>query len=239
MCGKFTMMATWAEVHSFSQPLIARPSNAPEVAATPMRWAPVMHLNEAGERTMTHMRWGFSAERNGRLYPEHIHARDDKVLTSRLWRPNFEERRGVLIVNSFNEGEEVPTFRPDRITPTGRTKTVQWTIRPKDGSRLAIAVIFRIRTTEDVTVPEFVMCTTTANKGIARFVVADPDQRMPAVLKEEDMPVWLGEVPATPEEIRAVLQTYEDDGAWDMQPESARRGPAPRMSTGPDQGDLF
>jgi len=172
-------------------------------------------------------------------YPEHIHARDDKLLTSRLWRPHFETRRGILIVNSFNEGEEVPTYRPDRVTPTGRTKTVQWSIRPGDGSRLAIAVIFHHRATPEISIPEFVMCTTKANRGIARFVVADPDQRMPAVLKEEDLPVWLGEVPATPEEVHAVLQTYEDDGAWDMQPESTGRGPSTRPATGPEQGNLF
>lgn len=239
MCGKFTFMATWAEVHDFSQPLAARKSNAPEQAATPMRVAPVMHLDESRERTMTEMRWGFSKERNGREFPEHIHARDDKLLSSRLWRPHFEARRGILVVNSFNEGEEVPTYKPDRVTPTGNTKTIQWTIRPRDGSRLAIAVIWREKETPAGPQPEFVMCTTMANKGISKFVTGDPDQRMPAVLHEEDIPVWLGEVPASPEEIRDVLRPYEDDGAWDMHPAGPKgrspKGGAPK----PDQRDLF
>ena len=236
MCGKFSYMAIWAEVHSFSQPLAARPSNAPEETATPMRRAPVMHLGDSG-RTMTEMRWGFTKERHGRFYPDHIHARDDKLLSSRLWRPHFEEQRGILIVNSFNEGEEVPTYKPDRVTPTGNTKTVQWMIRPKDGSRLVIAVIYRDVPSPTSTAMEFVMCTTLANKGISEFVIGDPDQRMPAVLNESDIPVWLGEAPASLEEVRACLRPYEDDGAWDMRPKGQGNSPAKRMAS--RQGDLF
>ena len=37
MCGKFTYMATWAQVADFSAPLASRPSNAPEETAMPMR----------------------------------------------------------------------------------------------------------------------------------------------------------------------------------------------------------
>lgn len=220
MCGKFTYMATWAEVVAFSEPLIARPSNAPEETATPMRPAPVMHLDENGDRTATEMRWSFTRQRNGRDIPDHIHARDDKLLSSKLWRPHVEARRGVLIVTSFNEGEQVPTYKPDRVTPTGNTKTVQWTVRPKDGSRLAIAVIYRQHETADGPVLEFVMCTTPANEGVSRFVVADPDKRMPAVLHEEDIPTWLGETSAPIEDIVARLRTYEDHDAWDMRPAS-------------------
>ena len=235
MCGKFSYMATWAEVVSFSEPLTARSSNAPEEVAMPMRFAPVMHLDEAGQRTVTPMRWGFTKQRQGRAWPDHIHARDDKLLTSRLWKPHFEARRGVLVVSSFNEGEEVPTFRPDRVTPTGNTRTVQWTIRPKDGSRLAIAVIYRMVQAPEGEIAEFVMCTTTANRGISRFVTGDPDQRMPAVLKEENLAVWLGQTGASPEELRACLSPYEDEGAWSMAPEDRRKSPIAKSA----QGDLF
>ena len=110
-------------------------------------------------------------------------------------------------------------------------------IRPKDGSRLAIAVIYREVPSPDGTVMEFVMCTTLANKGISEFVIGDPDQRMPAVLNESDIPVWLGEAPASLEEVRACLRPYEDDGAWDMRPEGQRAAPAKRRAS--RQGDLF
>ena len=218
MCGKFTFMATWAQVVAFSQPLTAKPTNAPEESATPMRSAPVMHLDGNGERTQTPMRWGFTKlnKAKGYAYPDLIHARDDKVLTSHVWRPHFEKRRGVLIVTSFNEGEEVATYKPDRVTPTGNTRTVQWNIRPKDGSMLAIAVLYREHAVLTGPVLEFVQVTTSANKGIAKFVIPDPDKRMPAVLPASALPMWLGEIPASSEAVRDLLKTYEDGGVWDM-----------------------
>lgn len=233
-------MATWAEVVDFSQLLIAKPSNAPEETATPMRWAPVLHLDANGKRVMTSMRWAFSKvdKARGFEYPEHMHARDDKLLESKLWRPHFEARRGLLIVTSFNEGQDVPTFKSDRVTPTGNTKTIQWTIRPKDGSRLAIAVIYRESQTPKGPVLEFVQVTTPANEGIAKFVVPDPDQRMPAVMAEADIPVWLGEVPATLEEVHKTLKTYEDGGAWDMRPEKTAKQVSPKPKSRPTD-DLF
>lgn len=239
MCGKFTYMATWAEVVDFSRPLASRPSNAPEETAMPMRRALVLHLGADGARTQTAMAWGFTKERYGRPYPDHIHARDDKLLASRLWRPHFEARRGILIVSSFNEGEEVATYKADRVTPTGNTKTLQWAIRPKNGARLAIAVIYRILETPEGAAPEFVMCTTPANKGISRFVTGDPDKRMPAVLQEADIPVWLGETEASLEQVQACLRTFEDDGAWDMRPEGNRKAPSGKKPPQAEQGDLF
>ena len=236
MCGKFSYLATWAEVQDFSRPLVLRPSNAPEQLATPMREAPVLVLGDDRQRSARQMRWGFTTLRNERPFPEHIHAREDKLLSSRLWRPHFETRRGALIVNSFNEGEEVPTFKPDRVTPTGNTKTIQWTVRAKDGSRLAIAVIYREMGSGT---PEFVMCTTMANKGVGSFVTGDPDKRMPAVLHEEDLPTWLGETDASLNDICDVLKPYEDEGAWEMTPQSSRNPAKHLRPEPPEQGQLF
>ena len=61
MCGKFTQMASWGEVHAFSQPLTA--NSAEEiVVSTPMRFASIMRLNVQGEREMVSMRWGFAGK---------------------------------------------------------------------------------------------------------------------------------------------------------------------------------
>jgi putative SOS response-associated peptidase YedK len=246
MCGKFTFMATWAEVVDFSQPLIAKPSNAPEQAATPMRWAPVLHLDKAGKRTMTSMRWAFSEFNEVRGYdqPAYIHARDDKVLTSKVWRPHFEDRRGLLIVTSFYEAELVPTYKPDRVTPTGNFKDRPWVIKTRDGSKLAIAVIFRETETPSGRILEFVQVTAKANKGMSEFVAPDPDRehsdkRMPAIIPEADIPKWLGEAPATPEEVRDLLRTYEDDGAWDMRPEEPKRAPPKPKAPKKSEPELF
>jgi putative SOS response-associated peptidase YedK len=39
---------------------------------------------------------------------------------------------------------------------------------------------------------------------------------MPAVLRREDWPAWLGETEASVADLKVLLQTYEDDGAWNL-----------------------
>ncbi len=61
MCRKFTQLATWAEVHAFSQPLMVR-SGEEVVVSTPMRFAKILRLNAAGKRELVAMRWGFAGQ---------------------------------------------------------------------------------------------------------------------------------------------------------------------------------
>ncbi len=49
MCGKFTQIASWYEVHAFSQPLTVSGTEA-VIVSTPMRFANIMRLNSSAER---------------------------------------------------------------------------------------------------------------------------------------------------------------------------------------------
>jgi hypothetical protein len=42
MCGKFTQMASWQEVHAFSQPLTMTSQPSEAIVSTPMRSARIM-----------------------------------------------------------------------------------------------------------------------------------------------------------------------------------------------------
>lgn len=48
MCGPFTRMATWREVHAFSQPMALNQADDRIETATPMRFAHIMRLNAHG-----------------------------------------------------------------------------------------------------------------------------------------------------------------------------------------------
>lgn len=70
MCGKFTQMASWSEVHEFSDLMKAR-VNDEERVFTPMRAVPVVHLDGDGNRIITPMSWGFTDRRpEGRRTPK-------------------------------------------------------------------------------------------------------------------------------------------------------------------------
>lgn len=131
MCGKFTQMASWKDVVAFSQPLVATREADPVTISTPMRTAQIMRLDESGRRQLVPMRWGFSKHGAAVFKPDHMHARGETVDSRPRFSEAFDERRGILMVETFNEGEKLTN---------GKTK--QWVIRPKDRKPIAIAVIW-------------------------------------------------------------------------------------------------
>jgi putative SOS response-associated peptidase YedK len=114
--------------------------------------------------------------------------------------------------------------------PNGKTK--QWTITPNDGQPIAIAVICEQWQNGPETLDTFVQVTTPANRLIA--AVTD---RMPAILKLKDWPLWLGEVDAPLGNIKELLQTFEDGGAWKMEPQPTK--PRPSKAKPKAQPGLF
>lgn len=106
MCGKFTQMASWRDVHAFSQPLAETDS---EVISTPMRFANIIRLSEAGEREVVSMRWSFAGKSDKNpARPKHMHARSETIDQLPTFANAFVHGRGILVVRTFNEGEELP-----------------------------------------------------------------------------------------------------------------------------------
>jgi putative SOS response-associated peptidase YedK len=219
MCGKFTQMATWQEVVAFSQPLTAIPEGGAVTVSTPMRTARVIRLGEDGRREMVAMRWGFSKPENPVFKPDHMHARAETIDTRPTFAESFAERRGLVLVETFNEGQQLSSG-----------KTQQWVIRPKDRKPIAIAVIWEEWAGDTGSEPTFVMVTVPPNELIGRIT-----DRMPAILRQEDWAVWLGETEASPAEAKALLRTFDDKGAWEM----AQQVPASKAKKASSQGNLF
>ena len=215
-------MRSWREVHAFSQPLVmAERDDAIEIA-TPMRFASMLQLEPQGDREIVSMRWGFASKVDAApTRPKHIHVRCETIDTRPTFRQAFANRRGILMVHTFNEGEELP-----------RDKTKQWVISPGDGQPIAIAVICETWCHGEETLETFVQVTTPANALISRIT-----DRMPAILPRQAWPIWLGETDASLDQIKAVLTTFEDRGTWTMTEQSpgARSRPPKRHS----QPDLF
>lgn len=221
MCGKFTQMSSWREVHAFSQPLTV-PANAELVVSTPMRPANILRLKANGEREIVPMRWGFSGVNDKTpSKPRHIHARGETVDTLRTFAQAFQEARGILVVATFNEGEEI------------NGKTRQWVISPNDRLPIAIAVICEQWTNGTDTLETFVMVTTPPNALIARIT-----DRMPAILPPKTWATWLGETDALLDGVKVLLRTYEDSGNWTMEPQELSRALRPRKPPSA-QGTLF
>lgn len=223
MCGKFTQGRSWKDVHAFSQPLTVDAASEQLDTSTPMRGAKIIVSNEDGKRELVTMRWGFPGAKATRPNepPKHIHARGETVDTLPTFAECFADRRGILPVYTFNEGEELPS---------GKTK--QWTITPKDGQVIGIAVIWREFEFSDGTLTAFVQGTTEANRLISAIT-----DRMPAIIKLDDWSVWLGENGASEKDAKALLVPFDDAGNWTMEPQDKPRKDAPPKK--PKGADLF
>jgi putative SOS response-associated peptidase YedK len=235
MCGKFTALASWSEVHAFSQPLTEQgrrgggdgPGEGSNDEVITFRVGgplPVIVWDaEARKRRVVRMRWGFPAPKDWRR-PQPIHARAETIDGKEPFRTPFRAgQRGIVVFRTFNEGEEV-------VKPSGKTETRQWTIDPQDGQPRGFAFVWRQFETSNLPAPMLacVMATAPANELIRRTVKSmETDPRMPAILEDEAWATWLGEDVATPEATKALLKTMEGVN-WQAAPEP--KNPRPRKS---------
>jgi Uncharacterized conserved protein len=205
MCGKFTSLATWREVHDFSQPLSVGDGKDEVITFRPMTALPVIIFDrEAGCRRVVPMRWGFPHRVDWRR-PDPIHARSETIDQKPTFREAFlSGQRGIVVMRTFNEGRELENG-----------KTEQWTIDPGDGVPRGFAFLWRRFELKDVPAPLLacVMVTVPPSKLVAQIT-----DRMPAILEDADWSTWLGETDAPPDRAKAVLKTMEGVN-WTMSPE--------------------
>jgi putative SOS response-associated peptidase YedK len=215
MCGKVTQATIWKEAVDYSDMIFGV---GEDETVTPMRFASIVALDRNGLRKSVRMRWGLvpPSEPDANMGSRHIHARAETIDTKPTFREAFAKRRGILPVTSFNEGEE--------ISPT---KTRQYVITPD--ATLGIAVIWEFWKGANGALLTFAMVTTPANTQIS--AIAD---RMPAVLDQGDWAKWLGEEPATIDELKSLLKPVQGD--WDMQ---AAGKPPPPLKPEKAQASLF
>jgi putative SOS response-associated peptidase YedK len=220
MCGKFTAMASWAEVVRAARLIPSTPvpdANDHIVTYRPYSQLPVIIWNsETKRREVIRMRWGLPDAKNWETL-KHIHARGETIDTKRAFAPLFlGGRRGIVLMNDFNE------------TPPDNND--QWTINPGDGMPRGFAFLCQgyeiVDGREKKALRACCMVTVPANRLLRESIhQTDPDPRMPAILMDQDWEIWLGEKEAPIEDVKAVLHTMEGAG-WTIAPEPKKEKPS-------------
>src|SRR5579863_4906746 len=163
MCGKFTAMASWAEVVAFSQPLTAERFKKEDVEDRELSYRVMSNLpmivfdKRDGRRRALPMRWGYPDPRDWHR-PRPIHARSETIDTTRAFADSFAlGNRGIVLMRSFNEAPDV------------EGPAVQHRITPEEGHVLAAAFLWRRFDTPGLPQPMLacVMVTVPANALIA------------------------------------------------------------------------
>lgn len=75
----------------------------PQPAIFPGWNGSVIRTAEDGERELVTMSWGFVLLQPGKAPRRVTNVRDDKILSSRFWRPSFEARRCLVPASSYCE----------------------------------------------------------------------------------------------------------------------------------------
>ena len=81
------------------------PTIDPQPAVFPAYNAPVIRKAADGGRELSMMNWGFVLLQNGKAPRRVTNVRDDKILTSKFWKPSFEARRCLVPASSYCEPE--------------------------------------------------------------------------------------------------------------------------------------
>lgn len=220
MCGKFTQMMSWGAYVSLAELTAAAPANDRCDAVSPMREAFVVRLDREGAREAARLRWGLVPwwAKDPGIGTRFIHARAETIATAKAYCEPFQHRRGLVIVSEF--------FESRHVTPAKREPHRIW---PEDGKPIALACIWeRWKQPHDAPLETFAIVTVPANA-----LIAPVHDRMPAVIAESDWPKWLGEVPASLEDLKALLRPREHP--MHIAPVTRRTPPPPR----PIQADLF
>tara|TARA_A100001037_G_scaffold162396_1_gene146165 strand:+ start:483 stop:1229 length:747 start_codon:yes stop_codon:yes gene_type:complete len=152
---------------------------------------------EDGRPVARPMRWGLipSWEKPEKLPRNTFNARDDRLASSGMWRGPFSRSRGVVPATGFFEwkktdGSKQPMF-----------------ISSKDGEILRFAAVYDswINQNGD-TVESCAIVTTGAN-----YFMSSIHDRMPAILDEETVELWLDPATTSSDSLQSILMPASDD----------------------------
>jgi putative SOS response-associated peptidase YedK len=161
------------------------------------------------QRSLDVMRWGLIPywAKDIKIGFSTINARAEEIDTKPAFREAFRQRRCLVPLDNFYEWKK---------TTAGKQP---YAIALKGGGLMAMAGLWETwRSKDGERIRSFTIATTTPNE-----LCAELHNRMPVVLRSDGWPLWLGEEPADPAQLKTLLVPYpsEDMTAW---PVSTRVG---------------
>jgi putative SOS response-associated peptidase YedK len=197
MCGRVRLSSDVSEIKLvFSiPPQRPTPNIAPSWNVAPTDPLPVVRYGaKAGERSLDVMRWGLVPfwAKDLKVGFSNINAKAEGIEGKPAFREAFQRRRCRVPVDGFYEWKK---------TATGKHP---YAIALADHRLMALAGLWENwRSRAGEWVRSFVIITTTPNE-----LCGELHDRMPVILGPDVWPDWLGEEPADPSRLKALLSAY-------------------------------
>lgn len=189
MCGRYTYLFTWRQLQRLLG-LVHWPGVelVPRFNVAPTQIAPVVRLNERGEREGVMLKWGLvpSWADDPSIGSRLVNARGETVFEKPAFRKAAKERRCLVPISGFYEWQAVE----DSQAKGGRIKRPHW-IGRADREPLCVAGVWESWQAKGTTpdgehLQTFTMLTTAPND-----VMRPLHDRMPVILPPECWPAWL------------------------------------------------
>jgi putative SOS response-associated peptidase YedK len=199
MCGRYSFTSPAEAVRRFFDllgPISWNFEPMPDIRPTDR--APIVRLNDEGERELVALRWWLVprwAKEVNQKYTM-FNAAAETLSERASFREPFKSRRCLVPSDGFYEW------------PVIEGKKVKHWLGLKDGGLFAMAGLWeRAEQLPDGPLESFTIITTAANDLVTRY---HPKGRMPVILDRSAFTAWLD--PATPmEEVRDLIETYPDE----------------------------
>ena len=206
MCGAFVyvyvggvryqLMGSGVERAGIAELIASRPDPGSRFNIRPTQDV-VTIVNEDGRPVAKPMRWGLIPNwaKADKLPRSTFNARDDRLAESGMWRGPFSRSRAVVPANGFFEWKK-----------TDGSKQPMY-ITPKDGEILSFAAVYDSWINEHgETVDSCAIVTTAANDFMSSI-----HDRMPAILDEETIALWLDPATTDSTSLQPILMPASND----------------------------
>jgi putative SOS response-associated peptidase YedK len=197
MCGRFVITSAAEAIAKAFRTTNPLPNLRPRYNAAPTDPLPVVLIDrKTGARRLEVMRWGLIPfwAKDAKIGYSTINAQGETITTKPAFREPFESRRCLVPTDGFFEWQKLDA------------KTKQpYHIGMADGALFAFAGLWdrwKDRASGEL-ILSFSIVTTTANPLLAPI-----HERMPVILDEGDQARWLGEDPASPAELQALIRPF-------------------------------
>ena len=200
MCGRAGLSSDVSEIKLVFSILPERP--APNFAASwnvaPTDSLPVVRYDaRAGERTLDVMRWGLVPfwAKDIKVGFSNTNAKAEGIDQRPAFREAFQRRRCLVPLDNFYEWKKLGKERQP------------YAVALADRRLMAMAGLWESwRSPAGERLRSFAIVTTATNT-----LLAPVHDRMPVILGPENWPLWLGEAPADPDRLKALLIPYPAD----------------------------
>ena len=208
MCGRYSNRFTWKELHelyrAFLHPDAPASTWTPKFNVAPTTEVPVIRF-VSGARRIDMMRWGLVPSWSREIGKfATFNARSDGVREKPAYRGAWKaQRRCIIPASSFFEWR--------------KADKQPFAIALGNGGPMGFAGLWDAwKGTDGGIVLSFTIITTDNNEAMSPI-----HDRMPVILDEEDWSCWLGEEPATDEQLQEMLRPCESKRTTTWQVESA------------------